>query len=80
MKSIQIPEDLFLDILEFFFLPCYYDQKNYLLLKESIKNRLLTKVDAINRRNAYTKYKTAATPEEKESALIEYLNQKEETK
>lgn len=67
MKNVQIPEQLFLALLKY-----------HLLEKEDIlpeiKKGLEEKLEAMVRRELYTKYKTASTEEEREKARQEYLD------
>lgn len=41
---------------------------------EAIKAALIAKVEAMERRDAYTQSKTATTPEEREAARLKYLD------
>lgn len=67
-KQIQIPYELFIDLIR------YFNFDNGEDLKSDIKKALNEKMDAIVRRELYTQYKTAATEEEREKARQEYLN------
>ena len=66
MKNIQIFEDLFFALLK------YHLVEIYDALPE-IKKGLEDKLEAMVRRDLYTKYKTAPTEEEREKARQEYL-------
>ena len=66
MKNIQISEELFLALLK------YHLVEIYDALPE-IKKGLEDKLEAMVRRDLYTKYKTAPTEEEREKARQEYL-------
>lgn len=68
-KSIQISEQLFLKIAQYFLLP----ERRDTILEKSIVNGLSDKLEAIIRHDLYTKYKTAPTNEQKEKARLEYL-------
>jgi len=67
MKNIQIPEQLFFALLKYHLLEI--DE----VLPE-IKKGLEDKLEAMVRRDLYTKYKTASTEEEREKARQEYLD------
>ena len=61
MKQIQIPEQLFMELVKFHLL----DMEENL---PSIKQGLEAKLDALVMRDLYSKYKTAPTEEEREQA------------
>ena len=67
MKNIQIPEQLFFALLKYHLLEI--DE----VLPE-IKKGLEDKLEAMVRRDLFTKYKTASTEEEREKARQEYLD------
>ena len=67
MKNVQISEELFFALLK------YHLLKMDDVLPE-IKKGLEEKLEAIVRRDLYTKYKTAQTEEEREKARQEYLD------
>ena len=67
MKQIQIPEQLFMELVKFHFL----DMEENL---PSIKQGLEKKLDALVKRQLYTTFKTAPTEEEREKARQEYLD------
>ena len=67
MKQIQIPEQLFFALLKYHLVEI--DE----VLPE-IKKGLEDKLEAMTRRDLYTKYKTAPTEEEREKARQEYLD------
>ena len=67
MKNIQISEELFFALLKYHFVEI--DD----VLPE-IKKGLVDKLEAMVRRDLYTKYKTAPTEEEREKARQEYLD------
>ena len=70
MKQIQIPEQLFMELVKFHLL----DMEENL---PSIKQGLEMKLDALVMRDLYSKYKTAPTAEEREQARKEYLDRRE---
>ena len=67
MKNVQISEELFFDLVRFHLLEM--DQ-----FSPAIKKGLETKLEAMVKRELYTKYKTAPTEEEREQARKEYLD------
>ena len=69
MKNIQISEELFFALLK------YHLVEIDDVLPE-IKMELEDKLEAMIRRDSYTKYKTAPTEEEKERARKEYLDRR----
>ncbi len=66
MKNVQIPEQLFFALLKYHLL----DMGEVL---PEIKKGLEEKMEAMLKRELYTKYKTALTEEEREKARREYL-------
>ena len=66
MKNIQISEQLFFALLKYHLLET--DE-----VLPVIKKGLEEKLEAMVRRELYTKYKTAPTEEEREKARQEYL-------
>ena len=68
MKNIQISEELFFALLR------YHLVEIDDVLPE-IKKGLEDKLEAMVRRELYTKYKTAPTEEEREKARQEYLKE-----
>ena len=69
MKNIQISEELFFALLR------YHLVEIDDVLPE-IKKGLEDKLEAMVRRELYTKYKTAPTEEEREKSRQEYLDRK----
>jgi hypothetical protein len=65
-KNITIPEELFVDLVKYFLAGIRLDE-------DRIRLGLQEKLDAMVKRELYTKYKTAGTPEEREKARQEYL-------
>ena len=70
MKQIQIPEQLFMELVKFHLL----DMEENL---PSIKQGLEMKLDALVMRDLYSKYKTAPTAEKREQERKEYLDRRE---
>ena len=68
-KQMQIPQELFFELTRYFLL-----DKRDAEREEHIKRALNNKIDAAVKHEIYTRYKTAATEEEKEKARQEYLN------
>jgi hypothetical protein len=68
-KQVQIPYELFIDLIR------YFNFDNGEDLKGDIKKALNEKMGAIARREMYSKYKTAATEEEREEARQQYLDE-----
>lgn len=66
MKNVQIPEQLFFALLK-----CHLLDMDEVL--PEIKKGLEEKMEAMLKRELYTKYKTAPTEEEREKARREYL-------
>ena len=69
LKNVQISEELFFALLK------YHLVEIEDVLPE-IKKGLEDKLEAMVRRDLYTKYKTAPTEEEKERARKEYLDRR----
>lgn len=69
MKQIQIPEQLFMELVKFHLL----DVEENL---PSIKQGLEAKLDALVMRELYSKYKTAPTEEEQEQTRKRYLDRR----
>ena len=67
MKNVQISQELFFDLIKFHLLEMEE-------LSPEIKKGLEAKLEAMVKRELYTKYKTAATGEERELARKEYLD------
>ena len=67
MKSVQIPYDLFVDLV-------LYHLNGEDDFDEEIRQGLEQKLDAILNRQLYSRYKTAPTEEQQEQARQEYEN------
>ena len=65
MKNIKVPEELFIALVKYHLL----DMAEVL---PKIKKGLMDKMDAIAKRELYTKYKSAPSEEEREKARKEY--------
>lgn len=68
-KNIQIPIETFYSLCRIFLLD-EADEDDY----QAIRNVLSDKLDALVRRETYTVYKTAESPEEREKARRKYLD------
>ena len=68
-KSVQIPYELFFQLLQYFLMDNYDGE-------EIIRLGLEKKLDAIVNREMYSKFKTAPTEEEREKFRQEYLDRK----
>jgi len=68
-KSKQIPESLYIALIKFFLLDVC-DRA----IEEEIKKGLHDKLEADIRRDLYTRYKTAPTEKQQETARQEYLD------
>lgn len=69
MKNVQIPYDLFMELLHYHLV----QEDDY---AEDIRRSLEEKLDAMVRHELYVKYKTAPTEEEREKARLEYLDRR----
>lgn len=75
MANIQIPEDLFYDILRYYVITSEGEEVPEELDKR-VFSGLTDKVQKIIDRELYTTYKTAPTEEERERARQKYLDSK----
>ena len=66
-KNVQIPYDLFIDLIRFHLLDLYEDEKE-------IRTGLEQKLKAMSDRQLYSKYKTAESENEREEARQQYLD------
>jgi len=70
MKHIQIPEELFINLCRYHLLEC--DETELL---QAIENGLQSKLDAITRRELYSRYKDKElTEKERQEARKAYLD------
>ena len=70
-KQIQIPQSLFVDLVQYFELDGDTQERH-----DRIVKALDEKMDRYLEHELYTKYKTAPTDAQKEQARQEYLEQK----
>lgn len=68
-KSVQIPYELFFQLLQYFLMDNYDGE-------EVIRSGLEKKLDAMVNREVYSKSKTAPTEEEREKFRKEYLDRR----
>ena len=68
-KNVQIPYELFLQLLQYFLMDNYDGE-------EIIRLGLEKKLDRMVMRDLYGKFKTAPTEEERERARKEYLDRR----
>ena len=66
-RNVQIPYDLFINLIRFHLLDLYEDDKK-------IRTGLEQKLKAMSDRQLYSEYKTAETERERESARQKYLD------
>lgn len=70
MSNVQIPQELWTDLARYHLL-----EDPDPALPARIRATMMHKVDAMARRQAFTAYRTAQTPEAREQALDKYLRQ-----
>lgn len=76
MKKIQIDEKLFVQMVKYFYSDeLGFDDCELNELYYDIKKGIDRKLDAVSKRDYYTKYKTAETQEEREKARKKYLDE-----
>lgn len=61
-KNVTIPEELFIDLVKYFLADIRWDE-------DRIRSGLQEKLEAMVKRELYTRYKTAGRPEEREKAI-----------
>ena len=66
-RNVQIPYDLFIDLIRFHLFDLYEDEKK-------IRTGLEQKLKAMSDRQLYSEYKTTETESERESARQKYLD------
>ena len=69
MKNVQIPYELFVDLVRYHL----NDEENF---QDDIRQGLSQKLDAMLNRQLYSQYKTAPTEEQREQARQEYLDRR----
>ena len=68
-RNVQIPYELFFQLLQYFLMENYESE-------ETIRQGLERKLDTMVNRELYSKYKTAPTEEEREKSRQEYLDRR----
>ena len=77
MKNIQIKQELFIKLIQYFYSEeIGYDNEELFDLEREIKSELQQKLDKISMRGYYTTYKTAPTEQEREEARKKYLDER----
>ena len=66
-RNVQIPYELFIELIRFHLFDLYEDEKK-------IRTGLEQKLKALSDRQLYSEYKTAETESERESARQKYLD------
>lgn len=75
MKNVQIPEDLFFDVCRYFLAEDPEDPTERDLTREAIEKGLTDKLEAMQRRAAYSAYKDRSlSPEARQEARKAYLD------
>ncbi len=75
MKKIQIEQNLFVQMVKYFYSDeLGFDDDDVCEFYHDIKKGIDKKLDAISKRSYYTKFKTADTQEEREMARLKYLD------
>ena len=77
MKNIQIKQELFIKLIQYFYSEeIGYDNEELFDLEREIKSELQKKLDKVSMRSYYTTYKTAPTEQEREQARKKYLDER----
>ena len=77
MKNIQIKQELFVKLIQYFYSEeIGYDNEELFDLEREIKAELQKKLDKVSMRSYYTTYKTAPTEQEREQARKKYLDER----
>ena len=77
MKNIQIKQELFIKLIQYFYSEeIGYDNEELFDLEHEIKSELQKKLDKVSMRSYYTAYKTAPTEQEREKARKKYLDER----
>lgn len=77
MKNIQIKQELFIKLIQYFYSEeIGYDNEELFDLEREIKFELQKKLDKVSMRSYYTTYKTAPTEQEREQARKKYLDER----
>ena len=73
-KNVQIPEELFRAVCRYFLINELEDWEAEELAQD-IERGLIEKLEAMQRRELFSRFKRAATAEEREAARIAYLDE-----
>ena len=77
MKNIQIKQELFIKLIQYFYSEeIGYDNEELFDLEREIKSELQKKLNKVSMRSYYTAYKTAPTEQEREEARKKYLDER----
>lgn len=77
MKNIQIKQELFIKLIQYFYSEKIGNDNEELFdLEREIKSELQKKLDKVSMRSYYTAYKTAPTEQEREEARKKYLDER----
>ena len=76
MKNIQIPQELLVKLVRYFFCDELEIEEDLAELEREIKADIRKKLDKISMRGYYTAYKTATTEQEREEARKKYLDER----
>ena len=75
-RNVQIPTQLWDELCRFHLQYGELERWEREELWRSIHHGLQMKKDALDRRESYTQYKTGATPDDREAARQQYLDQR----
>ena len=76
MKKVQIPQELLVKLIRYFFCDELELEEDLAELEREIKSDVQKKLDKISMRGYYTAYKTADTEKEREEARKKYLDER----
>ena len=76
MKKVQIPQELLVKLIRYFFCDELELDVDLEELEREIKFDIRKKLDKISMRGYYTAYKTAPTEQEREEARKKYLDER----
>ena len=76
MKQVQIPQELFVKLIRYFFCDALELDEDLAEVEREIKSDIRKKLDKISMRGYYTAYKTAPTEQEREEARKKYLDER----
>ena len=76
MKNIQIPQELLVKLVRYFFCDELELEEDLAELEREIKADIRKKLDKISMRGYYTAYKTDDTEKEREEARKKYLDER----